>query len=263
MSSPAADAGLTGLIDIHTHLLPGVDDGCRDVRESVEAARRLADFGFTHAFCTPHVQREFPHNRPAQIAPAVARLQAELDKAGVPLILVPGGENRLDDKTADTPPDDLVILGGDAGGRGGRFFLFDTWEHEWPDYMERAVGRLMAHGVTPVMAHPERCPFVCSDPLDAADRLAEMGVLLQLNSYLLAGESAAKKNLYREPMVRCAERLIEFDYYSFLATDTHGASGLDERLEGLNNARETLGEEDFDRLLRRNPAQLLPAEGDG
>ena len=251
-----ADAAV-GLVDLHCHLLPGVDDGCRTVAESLEVARRLVAFGYTHSVCTPHVQPEFPHNNVRETPAAVAKLQAEYDKAGVKLTILPGGENRLSPATADTPPDELVLL--NAGrGRGGRFFLFDTWEKEWPDYLGKTVGRLLYAEVTPVMAHPERCAFVCADPCEAADQLADMGVLLQLNCYLLAGAAAAKKGMFSADMLRCAERLIEFDHYSFLATDTHRPDGVDERLEGLKQARELLGEEDFDRLARRNPMQVLP-----
>ena len=254
---PATGAGAVGLVDMHCHLLPGVDDGCRDVRESIELARRLAAAGFTHAICTPHVAPEFPGNVPRDTPRAVAALQAELNGAGVPLTLLAGGENRLSEDIPLTPVNDLVLL---CGGRsvGGYYYLFDTWDAAWPEHLERTVNWLHNRRITPIMAHPERCPFVCENPLFVADRLGEIGVLLQLNCYILAGEAAEKKGLFTREMRRCAERLIEFDHYSFVATDAHRADGLDERLEGMERAREYLGDKVFDRLARRNPSQLLP-----
>ncbi len=245
-----------GLVDMHCHLLPGVDDGCRTVEESLECARRLVAAGFTHAFCTPHIWPELPHNNVAQIPDALSQLRTSLAEAEIPLALLPGGETRLSPDLLQTPPDDLVLLNlGES--RGGRFFLFDSWESEWPDYLERIMFRLMQMNVIPIMAHPERCEFFCEDPLNSADRLAELGVLLQLDCYVL-GDEALAKGLCTRRMRQAAQRLIEFDYYSFLATDTHGPDSLDERLASLDAARNEMGSLMFRRLLRRNPMQLLP-----
>lgn len=254
----ASSSTEVGLIDMHCHLLPGVDDGCQNLPESLECARRLADAGFTHAFCTPHVWPDLPHNNAAHIPAAVATLQAALDEANIALRLAPGGEARLSAATVQTPPDDLLLM--NLGqSRGGRFFLFDLWEAEWPDYIERAMFWLMQQNIIPIMAHPERCEFFYEDPLNVADRLAEFGVLLQLNCYVLGDEKAMAKGLYTKPMRQAAERLIEFDYYSFLATDTHRADTLDERLASLDAARNLMGSAMFRKLAKRNPIQLLPA----
>lgn len=253
---PAPQA--VGLVDIHSHLLPGVDDGCRNIDESLECARRLADAGFTHAFCTPHVSRELPHNNRASIPPAVAQLGRALQEAKIPLTVYPGAEMRLGIATLETPPEDLLLLNmGDS--RGGKFLLFDIWETEWPAYFQKLMFRFMQLGITPIMAHPERCAFVCEDPLNVADRLADLGVLLQLNCYVLGDEKAMKQGLFSKPMREAAERLIEFDYYSFLASDIHRADAMDDRVAALDTARNHMGSAMFRKLAKRNPLQILPA----
>lgn len=246
-----------GLVDIHSHLLPGVDDGCRDVSESLECARRLADAGFTHVFCTPHVAPDLPHNNRASLGPAVAQLQAALDEARIALTLYPGGEMRLGPAMLETPPEDLLLLNL-GNSRGGKFLLFDTWESEWPAYFQKVMFRFMQLGIIPIMAHPERCAFVHDDPLNVADRLADLGVLLQLNCYVLGDEKAMKKGLFSKPMRQAAERLIEFDYYSFLASDVHRADTMDDRLSALDTARNYMGSAMFRKLAKRNPLQILP-----
>ena len=252
----AASARDVGLIDVHCHLLPGLDDGCRNLRESLECARRLVAAGFTHAFCTPQVGQDLPHNNLENVQRAVTELQAALDAGGIPLVLFPGGDMRLGREALDAPPDDLLLMNlGES--RGGRFILFDAPGADWPDYLDPTVMRLTQLGITPIMAHPERSEFFYDDPLEAADRLAELGVLFQLNCYML-DEKALERGLYTKPMRAAAERLIEFDYYSFLATDLHRAETLDERLGGLEAARSVLEPETFDRLTHRNPIQLLP-----
>lgn len=246
-----------GMIDIHSHLLPGVDDGCRDDAESIECAKRLVEAGFTHAFCTPHVQPDHPHNNVRRTPAAVARLQGVLDAAGVPLTLLPGGEIRLGTETISTPTDDLCLYNM-GSSRGGRFLLFDTWERECPAYLEPTADWLLQRHITPILAHPERCPFVCEDPLDMAEYLAEIGVLLQLNCYVLVEPSKGSGAHVDADMRHCARRLLEFDHYSFLATDSHRANGMDCRLAGLEATREYVDEETFHRLTHRNPLELLP-----
>lgn len=251
-----ASAQGVGLIDMHCHLLPGVDDGCQSLKESLECARRMAGTGFTHVFCTPHIWPDLPHNNVSALPAAVDELQRAVSEAGIALQLYPGGELRLGPQIMQTPPDDLVLL--NLGqSRGGRFILFDLWEVAWPAYLERAVMWLTQMNITPILAHPERCEFFYEDPLNAADRLSEMGVLLQLDGYVL-DERAMARGLCTKPMRRAAERLIEFDYYSFMATDLHRAETLDERLAALDVARELMGSAAFRRVTKRNPIQLLP-----
>src|SRR5687768_8566762 len=90
----------TGRIDVHSHLLPGCDDGCRTLAESIDCAKVMVAAGYTHSFCTPHVWPNLPDNSVEKIPRQTAVLQSALDDAGVPLRLIPGGEINL---RADTP----------------------------------------------------------------------------------------------------------------------------------------------------------------
>ena len=84
-----------GRIDVHAHLLPGVDDGCADLNESIICARMLVEAGYSHAFCTPHIWPNLPENKPDVIAQRTKELQNEYDRAAVSLKLLPGGELNL------------------------------------------------------------------------------------------------------------------------------------------------------------------------
>jgi len=84
-----------GRFDVHSHLLPGVDDGCDSITESIECARELVRVGYTHSFCTPHFWPNLLHNTVASIPQRVKDLQVELDRDGLPLKLYPGGEMSL------------------------------------------------------------------------------------------------------------------------------------------------------------------------
>ena len=85
----------TGRIDVHAHLLPCVDDGCETIDQSLECARMLIAAGYSHAFCTPHIWPHLPHNNEGTIRQRTRELQDHLDRADIPLTVLPGGELNL------------------------------------------------------------------------------------------------------------------------------------------------------------------------
>ena len=252
---------MPGYVDIHTHLLPGVDDGCDDVTESLELARRMVDAGIGDVCCTPHIQPPMPQNNRRQIAKNVAKLRDAIDAADIPLRIHAGGENRVGKENLDRPARDRVLLA-DFNSRGGdlgeMFFLFDDWGHRRPRILEPMANRLVAEGITPILAHPERTPWFWRKPLETADWLAGLGVRLQLNVYTLAGEQRGSIHVSRE-MVETAETLLESGRYDFLATDSHHVDTWPPRAVALKLARQRMGDALFDRLFRENPTQVLPA----
>ena len=115
----------TGRIDVHSHLLPGVDDGCATVDESLQCARMLVEFGYTHAFCTPHIWPSLPGNTVTTISAGVESLQHALDQQRIPLRVLPGGEIGLLAMwpALETFADDQIV----TYSLAGRFVLFDFW----------------------------------------------------------------------------------------------------------------------------------------
>lgn len=234
-----------GRIDVHSHLLPGVDDGCRTVEESIDCARRLVAAGYTHSFCTPHVWPNLPHNRPEDITRRVARLQTSLAEAGVPLKLFPGGELNMRPDTPETPPDELVTY-----GMGRRFLLIDLWADRLPPFFAPVVRWLQSHGLKVILAHPERMKAVQDQP-DLIDHFRELGMLLQCNLQCLGDPPEA-------PTRTVAERALLDGKYFLLGSDLHNLNSLPIRLNGLRRAIELIGEAGVSRLTIDHPRQLLP-----
>ena len=254
MSTPAPP---TGRIDMHAHLLPGVDDGCRSVADSVAVGRQLVEAGYTHAFCTPHVPPHLPADFPEKVRQWTFRLQGEYDAAGVPLTLHPGGELTLAaswPRLAEVTPDAIV-----TANLAGRFALFDFWADSLPHQLEPAVHHLIGAGMQPILAHPERIGAFQKDP-SAVDRVQAWGCWLQMNTWTLTLAPTS-------PVRRTAERLLRDNRYTLFGTDTHDAAGVPIRVQGLAAAADLVGWETVDRLTIANPAQLLagplesPAEG--
>ena len=239
----------TGRIDTHAHLLPGVDDGCRTLADSIAAARQMVAAGYTDAFCTPHVPTELTPEHPGRIRHWAEQLQAEYDAAGVGLTLHPGGELQLVDswpRLGEVDPAAIV-----TANLAGRFALFDFWADSLPPQLEPAVRHLVSLGMQPILAHPERIGAFQRDPA-AIDRVQEWGCLLQMNTWCLTGRPGS-------PLRTTCERLLTEDRYFMFGMDTHDAAGVAVRLQGLAAAADLVGWPTVDRLTRTHPAQLLAA----
>lgn len=234
-----------GRVDVHSHLLPGIDDGCQTLGESLACAQMLVEEGYTHAFCTPHVWPNLPFNTVDNIRARVAELQTALDEAGVPLRLFAGGEINIREDTLLTPPDALVTY-----DMAGRFVLVDLWADRIPPFFEPNVRWLKSRGATVVLAHPERMRAVQADP-SLVDYFAELGLLLQGNLQCLADPPHADTR-------RVAERYLQEGRYFMLGSDLHNLKSMPIRMAGLHRAVEMVGAAQVWTLTSANPRTLLP-----
>jgi protein-tyrosine phosphatase len=239
------DATTIGRIDVHSHLLPGVDDGCQTPEESIACARELVAAGYTHSFCTPHIWPSFPKNNVAEIPGRVAQLQQVFDDANVPLRLFSGGELNLRPNLTQTPPDQVVSY-----ALARKHVLIDFWAERLPAQFESTMRWLQSLGMTVVLAHPERVRAVQQRP-DLADQFAELGLLLQGNLQCFGDPPTSAARQVAE------QYLIEGRYF-MLGSDTHGPETVPIRLRGLARATELVGADVVMKLTRDNPLQLLP-----
>lgn len=234
----------TGLIDVHSHLLPGCDDGCRDIEESIACARRMVQAGYTHLFCTPHIWPSLSGNTVTTLPAAVRALQRELDRAGVPLTLHSGGELNLRADLMEVPPEEIVTY-----GMRRRYVLADLWAEKLPPFFDEIVRWFQDLGLKLILAHPERMRAVQDAP-ELADHFAEMGVLLQGNLQCFSDPPDWGTR-------QVVEQFLEEGRYFMLGSDLHRLETLEMRLQGLERAREIVGEDRLDVLLRAHPALLL------
>ncbi|HEV7301998.1 MAG TPA: CpsB/CapC family capsule biosynthesis tyrosine phosphatase [Tepidisphaeraceae bacterium] len=233
----------TGRIDIHSHLLPNLDDGCQSLEESLACARAMVAAGYTHSFCTPHVWTSLPNNNVSKIPIAMRNLQLALDDAVIPLKLLPGGENNFTELQGLWEAD-LVTY-----NMAGHYVLADIWVEAMPSYFYEQVKRLQDRGLTVVLAHPERMRAVQERP-DLADEFADLGLLLQGNLQCFGDPPHA---LTRQ----VAELYLSEGRYTFLGSDLHNLKSLPIRLNGLKNAISLVGNEVVDQLTITNPQRLI------
>jgi protein-tyrosine phosphatase len=235
----------TGRIDVHSHLIPGVDDGCGSFEESLACARELVAAGYTHSFCTPHVWPGKPDQTFEMIRQWTVALQDRLAEAGVPLTIMPGGEiNLYPDLIRTLLPERLATF-----NALGKYCLVDMWADKLPDFFEPTIRHLQSKGLTVILAHPERMRAVQLD-WSLADRFAGLGVLLQGNLQCLSDRPQADTRQVVETF------LLEGRYF-LLGSDLHKLETLPPRLQGLRNAIELVGKEKVDQLTIHNPRLLL------
>jgi len=233
------------MIDLHAHILPGLDDGARDLDEAMAMARQAAAEGITGVFATPHVTDPAVSHREIILA-ALEELGARLAAEGVPVRLYPGAEVFLTPSLPALVEAGAVLTLND----GGRYLLVEAPMLDAPPYLEPVVFDLLTMGVTPILAHPERNPILAGEPRRVAT-LVERGCLMQINAGSLRGR-------FGQMAKRTAERFISDGLAHFAASDAHRA---DQRRLALADARGTVralrGEAFAEEMFSVRPRQVL------
>lgn len=241
--SPAATALLA--LDTHCHLLPGIDDGAKDIEETVDIAQALLAYGITQVIVTPHIQRDLYPNTRDTILPVVERTQAELERRGIGLTLVAGAEVRLDPESC-TPDQWLTV-----GDRGTHMLVELPPGLPLVANLEAQLFAIQAAGITPIIAHPERQGVFTKDPELLARWVVEKGMLAQGTLCALAGAAS-------EGTVQTLERFLRRGLIHVLGTDVHH---LDRRVRHLERGVERLealvGSDAASLIRHDNPRALL------
>jgi protein-tyrosine phosphatase len=232
------------MIDLHSHILRGVDDGARSLEESVEIARAALADGIRVIAATPHVRDDWPTGA-ALMEERVAELRSELDEAGIPLHVRRGGEISLD-WLSRLPTEELrrFTLG------GSRYLLVETPYYGWPLDLGDVLASLRTRGFTPVLAHPERNAEVQVRP-DRLVPLVEAGMLVQVTAASVDGRIGRRAR-------ECGLHLIKDGLAHLLASDAHHASV---RAVGMAAAAKAVGGGALGYWLTRDvPSAILADE---
>ena len=198
---------LSAVIDLHSHVLPGLDDGAENLDEAVAMCRAAAADGTRVLAATPHVRADYPTTSDAMEA-ALSKLQAAV---GDIVRLLPGGELDLDE--LQRSPEELARFG--LGGNP-RYLLVEMPYVGWPLDLGEKLFRLRALGITPVLAHPERNGEIQARP-ELLEPIVAGGALVQLTAAAVDGRLGRSTQ-------RCARTLLDRRLAHLIASDAHAPS---------------------------------------
>jgi protein-tyrosine phosphatase len=240
------------LIDLHSHLLPGIDDGSKDLAMSLAMARLASSDGISTIACTPHILPGVYNNSGPTIRKAVARLAESIAEAGIPVSLVSGADVHI-------APDLNVQL---RDGRAltlndSRYLLVEPPHHVMPPRLEDLIFSLQAAGYVPILTHPERLSWV-EGHYDLIGRLVSSSVLMQITAGSVTGRFGRRPRYW-------AERMLDEGLCHLLATDAHNTEQRAPRMaEARDVVAQRLGDDEAINLVLRRPQGILdnlrPAE---
>jgi protein-tyrosine phosphatase len=236
------------MVDVHCHVLPGLDDGARTVDEALSMARMAAADGIGVIVCTPHITPGIYDNDAKAIATAVAMLQRHVDEAGIAVRLLAGADVHV-------TPD---LLAGLTRGilptiAGSRYFLLEPTWHVVPPRMDAMVKGLVAAGYVPVLTHLERMNWIRRH-YDLAARLRRLGAVIQITAGSVTGHFGREARYW-------SERLLDDGLVDVMASDGHNTTGRPPVLSPARDAAATrVGEEEATRMVAGRPAAIIADE---
>lgn len=233
------------MIDLHCHLLPGVDDGAKSIEESIAMARLSAEQGVETIACTPHMTPGVFENRGSDVRERIARLQLALEEAEAPVRLVTGADVHV-------APNLVVELrsGAALSLNDTRYVLIEPPHHVFPPRLEDFFFGLMAADFTPVLTHPERLTWIARR-YDVIQRLFDQGVWMQVTAGALLGDFGGGPKYW-------AERMLDEGMCHILATDAHNMGRRRPNLRaGFEAAAKRIGEAEATNLVCGRPRAIL------
>ena len=203
-------------IDMHSHLVPGIDDGSQDMQTSVELIRGMAELGYKKLITTPHILWDMYPNTAEQITTALLPLKDAVSNLGIQIELAAAAEYYLDDHFENELKARRPLL-----KLNGNLILVEFSMITAPLDLQALLFETQLHGYQPVIAHPERYAYL-SRRREFFDELKNSGCYFQLNLLSLGGH-------YGAAVQELAEYLLKKQYYDLAGTDLHGHR----HLEGL------------------------------
>lgn len=233
------------MIDLHCHLLPGIDDGAPDLETSIAMARIAVEDGIKVTACTPHIMPGYYPNTGPQIRMAVRALQTRLDDLRIPLSLVTGADVHLvPELSSGLKSGELLTLA------NSRYFLFEPPHTTAPPRMAEAVFDVMAAGYHPVVTHPERLRWI-SEHYEMMRALVDAGAWMQLTAGSVTGRFGKRVQYW-------SERMLDEGLVHILATDAHNLHSRPPVLsEAAEHVAERLGRQAALDMVMTRPRMIL------
>lgn len=199
--------------DMHSHLLPAIDDGAKSLDDSLELISGLKNLGYNKLLATPHVMYDFYKNSTETILSKLNDVREVLSKNNISIDIDAAAEYYFDEELLSRlKKNDILSFGKE------KYLLFEFSYFNEQNGVYKVLSEMFESGYTPVLAHPERYPYFVDAP-EKYNQLKEMGVKFQLNQLSLVGH-------YGESAINGSNYLIKNDFIDFIGSDIHRLSHL-------------------------------------
>jgi tyrosine-protein phosphatase YwqE len=226
-------------VDMHSHFLPGIDDGAENLEESLKLLRTFEERGYQKIITTPHIIHDLYENTPNTIFPVLEQVRSALKESGSSLQIEAAAEYFLDDRFIEQ-----MEAGESFLTLKDQYILVETGFMNEPAYLREVLFKLRLKGYKPVLAHPERYHYL-QQKKEKLEELFDSGVKLQINTMSLGG-------YYGPPSQKLAEWMIDQGFVHFLGSDCHRSR----HLEPLQKAYKSKGYQKIRELPLLNDSLL-------
>jgi len=228
------------MIDLHTHIIPNIDDGSRSVEDSIRIAREAKENGFSAIFCTSHYLEHSYNVEKEENDKLFNELKKQLD-----IDIYSGNEIYISPNILECIEEGKVQTLNDS-----KYILTELPMENSVPYLKDVIFKLVSKGYIPIIAHPERYQFVQKDYKSLIE-LTKMGVLFQMNYGSIVG-------VYGRKAKKSAKILLKNDLIHFLGTDTHRADFIYNDIEKIKKKiTKIIGEEKFIELSETNARPII------
>lgn len=204
---------LEGFVDIHNHILPGIDDGAKTVEDSIELIKAFGEFGVKNFICTPHIMHNYYDNTPETIKDAFTILKKKMAEEQITDVSVDyAAEHMIDDNFEE------ILEKGQVLPIGSQYLLIEMSYLQPSINFKEAIQQIASKKYFPILAHPERYIYLHNKTKKYSSYRND-GILFQLNLLSLSG-------FYGKDIHKTAYRLLEEDLINFVASDIHNRQQL-------------------------------------
>ena len=197
------------MIDIHTHLIPNVDDGADSIKETLRLARAAVEEGITHVVLTPHHNRYWVTNEKDKVLQLTKKVEQAIQEANIPLTVSPSQEIRMNEEFSE----ELFAGNYLPLDKSGQYYLVEFSWSDFPSFARSYLQEMLDAGIVPVIAHPERQRPFLDDP-NLLKELIEMGCISQVTASSIVGD-------YTEEIRQAAHYMMKENLIHVIASDAH------------------------------------------
>lgn len=233
------------MVDIHTHIIPNIDDGSKSVEETFEIFKEASKVGFTDIILTPHYIKEYYETDTNVREYWVKSIQDTLEQLDIPIKVYVGNEIYVCEDM-----DELVFKNIVSCLNNSRYVLFELPMNSNIAYLEEIIFKITNLDKVPIVAHPERYSYVQKN-IEVVQKLHEKGVLFQSNYGSILG-------MYGERAKKVLEKLLKSNSIDFLASDVHVPNSIYPLIkESHNKIKKIIGTEELNKLITINPQKVI------